>query len=704
MRYFYLSIVFLLHGLLSLHGQVQLTIDAANKSHSVHPMIQGHGLVYSEEDDAIYSDGSMAQLYKNVGTGFLRWPGGTVATMYHWNDLSGVGWVDNWNPNYNDSADRPTSEYMDLDEYIALTNAIGSEPMLGINMSSGMEWNREADAIQEAKDMIQYCLDNNFPAKYFYLDNETYHHGNGYNKDVNGDGGAWTPQLYAEKINVYAAAIKSLVPDAILIANWTDKFRTNQSAYTTIINTAGDNIDYMDVHWYWKWGVATWDAWKETTPMQNDTDWYDGGTFVEEIQFFNNLTASLGKPHIKLASLEWNIAPGDFHSNPDHTEFKQALMQSEMHLQFIQGGLDLASLWTTQWANYSNSEFMTLVDSDDDYSPTPTAAMLELYKHAIGGEVVDATISDNQLMTVTVVKGDQVLVYILSKDDVNNNVEFVFNNIEVFSVEEAKRFADPGELQNIGLWKSESSGNFLANITANTLTMVVFNRDKNANQIINGDFEDGLNHWETWNSPVVSDDAQQGNGALKMVDKGSANQWVSVVPDTEYTLSAYLKTSDASKRVVLGVADDEGVNRAAVDALDTDYTLQQITFTTDVDETSVKVWVWQPPSDGATAHVDNMQLKMADSGMSTGATIGATATIKIYPNPAKETITIGMEGFASANSFSLYNAMGLHVYSQNLDPKEGDVTISIAQFSRGVYVAVILDVKGNKTYKRLVFN
>ena len=202
------------------YAKVDIVIDGNNVSHSVHPMIQGHGLVYSEEADAIYADGSMAQLYKDVGASFLRWPGGTVATMYHWNDLTGVGWVDKWNPNYNTANNKDPSEYMDLDEYIALTNAAGTEPMLGINLSSGIEWDRQTEALQEAIDMIKYCQSKNFEVKYFYLDNETYHEGNGYNTDRDGDAEHWTPQIYAEQLNVYANEIRALVPAAKIIANW----------------------------------------------------------------------------------------------------------------------------------------------------------------------------------------------------------------------------------------------------------------------------------------------------------------------------------------------------------------------------------------------------------------------------------------------------------------------------------------------------
>ncbi len=90
---------------------------------------------------------------------------------------------------------------MDLDEYITLTNAPDTEPMLGINLSSGIEWNRQAEAVQEAIDMIKYCQSKNFDAKYFYLDNQTYHKGNGYNKDRDVDDESYSPMSRSQNLN-----------------------------------------------------------------------------------------------------------------------------------------------------------------------------------------------------------------------------------------------------------------------------------------------------------------------------------------------------------------------------------------------------------------------------------------------------------------------------------------------------------------------
>jgi hypothetical protein len=96
--------------------------------------------------------------------------------------------------------------------------------------------------------LVKYCQANNFDVKCFYLDNEAYHDGNGYNKDLREDGGHWTATTYAEKFNIYADSIRKYIPDAILFANWQDQFKSYDSDYRELIKIAGHNIDYVDVH------------------------------------------------------------------------------------------------------------------------------------------------------------------------------------------------------------------------------------------------------------------------------------------------------------------------------------------------------------------------------------------------------------------------------------------------------------------------
>lgn len=464
-------------------SQSTITIDPTQSKHQVSPMVQGHGMIYSHDADAIFADGSIGQLFQDIHTSFLRWPGGTVTTHYHWNNLNGLGWSDNWDPNYDPSNDPLPSEFMDLDEYITLCQTFNIEPMLGINLSSGMEWDRQAEGLQEAIDLINYCKTKRFPVKYFYLDNETYHSGNLHNKDPNGDGKQWTAASYASEFNTYAEAIKELVPDAILIANWSNQIRNN-NALKTLITNAGDNIDYIDIHWYWQRDAATWDLWKSQTPMQFDNKWYDGGTFIEEIAYFRNLSSELGYPHIDIASLEWNIAPGPWQEDITHTKFKTALLQSEMMMQFILGGLEVSSLWSTHWPNTNDASDRFLVDPDDGYTPNPSSKIFELYKESLGHTLIEAQISNNNSLVCAVRKNsNQLIVYALSKANNDINTTISLNNYQVTSVEQSVRFTDPGIIENIAMW--QSGDDWKVNLKQNTLTMMVLNIEDQPTQIAN---------------------------------------------------------------------------------------------------------------------------------------------------------------------------------------------------------------------------
>ncbi len=127
--------------------------------HKVDHMAMGTGLIYSWAADSTYANGQIDHILKDIGIGSLRWPGGAVVALYHWDDLNGNGWKDSWDPSYDPADDQPPENYMDLDEYLAMIDRTGAEIMLGVNMSSGKEWNREAEGIAEAQALMQYCYD-----------------------------------------------------------------------------------------------------------------------------------------------------------------------------------------------------------------------------------------------------------------------------------------------------------------------------------------------------------------------------------------------------------------------------------------------------------------------------------------------------------------------------------------------------------------
>ncbi|NQY09042.1 MAG: T9SS type A sorting domain-containing protein [Flavobacteriales bacterium] len=476
-----------------LNAQIAITIEGTEVSHTVSPMVQGGHLVYVMEADSIYEDGTVAQMFQDMGAGFLRWPGGTVVTHYHWDSLSGQGWSDNWKPDYNFSKDKDPSTYMDIDEYMILCDQTGAEPMLGINMSSGLEWHREDEALNEAVDMIKYCQSKDFDVRYFYLDNESDHDGNLYNKDLGKDGGEWTYELYAEWFNNYADSIRKYIPDAILIAN----SKNSNSGHRTLIEDAGHNIDFIDQHYYWSWGTATWDQWTSKVPME-----YGGTSYINTINSFNQLAENLGHPNIEFASLEWNIAPGPWQEDSTHTQFKTAIMQSEMQMQFIMADLKVASMWSTQWPENGSIHARHLLDFDNDYATTPSVIFFKLYANALGGDLVESNSSNPRVMVMTAIQDSSTaFVYMLSKHDTIRPIEITINGYDIISTTQAVSFTDPGILVDLDL--TEEDGKYSTSIGGYTLNMIEFEVTPNFTAISN--VAGSNNSIEIWPNPATRD-------------------------------------------------------------------------------------------------------------------------------------------------------------------------------------------------------
>lgn len=453
---------------------VVVTVSNGVVVNAVTKMTMGAGLVYSWEADALYADGEMAQIIKDIGIGTLRWPGGAVVAASHWNALTGNGWTDSWNPAYSHTNDQPAGNFMDLDEYLALIDKTGAEIMLGVNMSSGKEWNREADGIEDARMLVQTCKDRGYDVKYIYFDNENYHPDNNYNKDVDGDGEAWTAASYAASFNLYAAAVKQVFPSAKLIANWNNNvtaaaFRTDMQ---TMLSIAGTNIDYVDIHFYWEWGSASWALWKSEQPMLRADTAY---SYESSVRYANDLFVTLGYPHIKMAVMEWNLGPGPWTGDVTHTKFKTALMQTEMQMQFLRAGLDIGLLYALNSPAVPANRDHHVTHSGD---PNATALWMWLFSKAIGKTVVQSA-SSLQGIYIVSAKGSrgELVIYLLNKTDIDQTVELNIPGYVAGEVSEAWRFCDGGSgagaLQKITLW--DAAGKKRTTLLANSLNMIGLN-------------------------------------------------------------------------------------------------------------------------------------------------------------------------------------------------------------------------------------
>ncbi len=219
---------------------------------------------------------------------FIRWPGGSFASIYRWKDGIGPHVSRVYHPNeiwggYSDYYGFGT------DEFLEMCRQLGSQPMIVLNATT-----TDPAAIQYAMDWVHYLLDppttywgkiraaNGHPEPYtipyFQIDNEPMNHG-------------LTAVQYAEIVNAYGSQLRKIAPNSKIVA--CGQKRSNDMAWSqTVIELAGKNFDILGCHNYE----------------------YENDNFQSGLQRINNYLVDLRDyiqasdyPHIKLAILEWNL-------------------------------------------------------------------------------------------------------------------------------------------------------------------------------------------------------------------------------------------------------------------------------------------------------------------------------------------------------------------------------------------------------------
>lgn len=436
------------------------------KNTPISPLLLGFNAVYAYESDSLWSDGKIEGYLKNTKTSVMRYPGGTVSSFYHWNELTGEGWKDSWDPT-NPVKPKAKSAYMDLDEFMAVARRTNITPLLGINMSSGRRWNRTEDGIKEALALMKYCRDKNFKVKYWYLDNEPYQH--------DSNGGSKTIEEYAGLINQFVPKMKEFDPNIQIIVNWKSAFKTERDNYQKLLSIAGANIDIVDAHWYWSWNKPTIEKWMEKTPMEV----WSGESYLKEIAYFRQMVKDFGYPDIKLASLEWNVGPI---KEKQLTPHQCALIQSEMLMQFILGGLDMATFWPLQGAGESVAARSFVRRSNR--SAQPSYPVFKFFGGIQGGNLIKTEEINGQPNVLKLVATDEkdgsIRICLLNKNGTETSVNVASDLFKNMKLNEASAFVlknqgRESDVQPVKLSGQNASGiSFVASGTS--LTMLTFRK------------------------------------------------------------------------------------------------------------------------------------------------------------------------------------------------------------------------------------
>ncbi len=230
----------------------------------------------------------LVQALNDLKPPFIRWPGGSFASVYKWKDGIGPHVARKYHPNeiwgdYSDYYGFGTEEFMEL------CRQLNAEPMVVLSATS-----TDPGQVQYAMDWVHYLNDppetrwgkmrsanghpESYQVKYFQIDNEPMNHG-------------LTPDKYAEIVNVYGSRLRKIAPDALIVAcgqkrsndmNWSQK----------VIDVAGDNFDILGCHNY-----------------EYETDNFQTGLqrIYDYLIKLRDYIRSSEHPEIKIAVLEWSL-------------------------------------------------------------------------------------------------------------------------------------------------------------------------------------------------------------------------------------------------------------------------------------------------------------------------------------------------------------------------------------------------------------
>lgn len=368
----------------------------------------GFNMSYYHDKEDLWRNGKIATKLKEVKAKLLRYPGGAETGYFHWQYPGCPGYVDVWNSKYlsDKSLDlkqiSDNKKNMDVDEYFSWCKKIGAEPLLGINILSGIVDNKIDASLQEAKDLLSYCKSKGYRLKYLFLDNEVDHTGSYTHISI---------EKYIEMIRLFSPVLKTIDPDIRIIISVIEG--ASDQKYKTLIDQAGSYFDVIDIHCYYStggWGRVEWRKWVNQRPLLSPA----GITYTED---FDRLTRYIRKsryPNIKLSVLEWNIAPSNVEVL---SSFQQALMQAEMFRQFVSSSLEMACVWPLIW-KVKKGTFPSILDQKN-YSPTPLYQVLKLYSEAIGHTLIQSTSTDFGIVQQAMASQnkDSTWVYAINKSD-----------------------------------------------------------------------------------------------------------------------------------------------------------------------------------------------------------------------------------------------------------------------------------------------
>lgn len=389
---------------------VEVNVQTQSVLSEISPYLTGSCINMAYDTDAIWQDGIFRSQLQAISSGFLRYP--DTGDMWHWQECPGApAWKDSWETN-------PASQYyfadhsvcnsnatMGVEDYFALVQTIGAEPLVQLNFQSGLRYNRLNDSLTEAKALVQYCKDHGYNIQYWELGSEPFGYSVTQQADVINQ---WVPQLKAIDPNI------KIVYDTA--NNYSNSWTQNQ--WNTLFALAGQHIDVVDMHHYWHFTDGqinidkrpSWDKFINENPLIHD--YWENTSFEQEINGLRQMIKQNFNKDVEVAITEWNCGPA--YGDPV-TAYQYGIVRAAMMMQLIEAKVFMASVWPGRWdeSRQCKSSYADPVTKE----PRPAFYVLEMYSNILGQKQVACTSSQLKIPTIAALRfdGKKMWVYLVNK-------------------------------------------------------------------------------------------------------------------------------------------------------------------------------------------------------------------------------------------------------------------------------------------------
>jgi alpha-L-arabinofuranosidase len=459
---------------------------------------------------------------QQLRTGIMRYPGGEVASFFHWDypDVSSKeSKLDVWDPQVNAAKYKnPKTKNMTIDEFMEFCRLIGADPAAGVNIESGVKWNRVQDSVDEAVRNLKYTMDRKYPITYWYMDNESY-------LDSPSNHVFMKVDEYAKYVNQFSSALKAVNPNIKTVVNW---HPNNHTEWKRLFELAGSEIDVAEKHQYWRHNSGTYAKWMYQNPLTVYTDDTKrrNKPYEEQLGVFRQVIDESfpADRNVEIGILEWNI--GGKQAEP-MSPFQIGLVQVQILAQIIKGGVDLTTMWPLNWPGLDDK---TLVDSKTKKA-NPDFEMFKLVSNVMGQKVVaaDSNLPYVYTLGTAAPSGESATLFLINKTEEGvttpatlNLANFKPKEINVVTVTVDKLTDDKAVVKRTSLPAAADGASWKVELPPHSFTAITFGVNKDG---LRADIANAK-QMDAYGTQVKSADAlrQATADAEKVVNDAAATQ------------------------------------------------------------------------------------------------------------------------------------------------------------------------------------